>query len=267
MKNPYSLKLTQVVRAEDLSPEIKLLTLSSGFPRFNPGQFTIITLPGYGEAPFGIMQPFGKNNYLQILVRQVGDLTKKLYQSKKGEKIYFRGPYGNGFPVSEWKKKNITLVAGGTGIVPIKALLDYIEKHKNDFGQIQLLYGAKTPAEILFPEELKQAQKFAEIMLTAEKCPKSWSGNIGLVTCLITLKTILVENTVAVLCGPPIMYKVVIKKLKKLGFEDKDIFLSLERRMRCGVGKCQHCTCGNNYVCLDGPVFRYDETLKFPEGI
>ena len=232
MNNPYILQPIRIVKIEQLNTEVKLLTLDYAFPKYNPGQFFMLNLPGIGEAAFGIMQPICDKNFMEVLVRKVGDFTTKLHELKKDDKIYLRGPFGNGFPVNEWEGKNITMIVGGTGIVPIKALLDYISLHRKYFGDIQLLYGAKTAEEILFNKELNRCQKFAEVMLTVEK-DKSWQGNIGLVTNLITPKTVMPDNSVAVLCGPPIMYKFVIEKLKKLGFTNKDIFVSLERRMRC----------------------------------
>lgn len=266
MPNSYLLKESRILNVEMLASDIKLFQLENPFAKFIPGQFTLVSIPGFGEGAFGIMRPCNKNN-LELLVRKVGNLTAKIHSLKKGDKLYLRGPYGNGFPVYDWKKKNLTLIAGGTGIVPIKALLDYISLNRKKFGEIQLMYGAKTPEEILFKNEIKQCQKFAEVMLTVEKIDQKWQNNIGLVTNLINNKTVNIDNTIAVLCGPPIMYKFVIEKLKKMGFEDKNIYLSLEKRMRCGIGKCQHCTCGDKYACIDGPVFRYDEALKFPEGI
>lgn len=267
MSNPYHLQFAKIIKIEESAKDIRLFTFDFAFKNFTPGQFLMLSIPGLGEAPFGIMQTSENEPKLKLSVRKVGNLTTKLFELKPGDKVYLRGPYGNGFPIHNWKKKNLVLVAGGTGIVPIKALLDYTKNHQNEFGEIQLLYGAKTPDEILFKKELESFQKFSEIMLTVEKAPTNWHGNTGLITCLITPTTISPDNSIAVLCGPPLMYKFVIEKLKKIGFEDKNIFVSLERRIRCGVGKCQHCTCKNKYVCLDGPVFNYVEALKFSEGL
>lgn len=261
------LQQTKIIKVEYLTSDINLLTFNFSFKKFNPGQFLMLSIPGYGEAPFGIMQPKCLNYKIQTLVRAVGNLTKKINSLKKGDNVYLRGPFGNGFPVSQWKKQNITLFAGGTGIVPIKALIDYLSEQKKYFGEIQILYGAKEQKQIFFQKELISCRKFADVMFTVEKFDKNWEGNTGLITSLITPKTINSKNCIAALCGPPIMYKFVIEKLKKIGFKDKDIYISLERRIRCGVGKCQHCTCGDKYVCLDGPVFRYDEVLKMPDGL
>jgi len=256
-----------LTKNEQITPDTHLLNFNFRFSKFNPGQFFMLSIIGYGEAPFGIMQPACNSGKLQILVRNVGGLTEKITNLKKESPVEIRGPYGNGFPIESWRKKNIIMVAGGTGIVPIKALMDYLSKNSYKFGEIQLLYGARFPEGIFFQKELSACEKFSEIILTVEKSYKNWQGNIGMVTNLITEKTVFADNSVAILCGPPIMYRFVIEKLKKLGFNNKDIYISLERRMRCGVGKCQHCTCGDKYVCLDGPIFSYEEVLKFPEGI
>lgn len=257
----------RILKSEELTKDVKLLTFDFSFPKFTPGQFYMIDIPGFGKCPLGIMQSKCSNNKLQALVRTVGDLTEKINSLKKNDYIYIHGPYGNGFPISELKKKNILMIAGGIGIVPIKSLLDYISENKGDFENIQLMYGAKTPVEIFFQKEINKCEGFGEMMLSAEKNSQNWGGNIGLVTSMINSKTVESNNCIAVLCGPPIMYKAVIEKLNNIGFSDKSIFISMEKRMRCGVGKCQHCTCGDKYACTDGPVFRYDETLKFPEGL
>jgi len=267
MKNPYHLQQIKITKIEELTPDTRLFSFNFSYSKFTPGQFLMLSLPGHGEAPFGIMQPACASYHLQLLIRKVGSLTNKIFDLKKGDDVFVRGPLGSGFPINSWKKKNIAMFAGGTGIVPIKALVDFIGFYREYFKEIQIFYGAKTPENIFFQKELNIFQKFAEVMLTSEKFSKNWEGNIGLVTNLITSKTVFPDNTVAVLCGPPIMYKFVIEKLKKLGFQDKDIYLSLERRIRCGIGKCQHCTCGDKYVCLDGPVFSYNEVLKMPDGI
>jgi NAD(P)H-flavin reductase len=266
MENTQLPQPIKVIKSNQLTKKTVLVTFDFSFNKFVPGQFLMLSVPGFGEAPFGIMQPAIEQNRLQLLINNVGQLTNRIYNLKKNDIVCIRGPYGNGFPINELKNKNLALFAGGTGIVPIKALMDYIYQ-KNNFGNVQLFYGAKDSESIFFQKEFKRFEKFAEIMLTIEKHSRGWNGNIGLITNLITSKTVLSENTVSVLCGPPIMYKFIIDKLKKLDFSDQQIYLSLERRMRCGIGKCQHCTCGDKYVCIDGPVFRYDEVLKFPEGI
>jgi len=266
MNNPYILQPTKVLKNEVLNEKVRLLTLDYAFHKFTPGQFYMVSLLGYGESPFGIMQTVNEKSNLQLLVRNVGELSEKISQLKKDDKIFVRGPLGHGFPVREWYEKNITMIAGGTGIVPIKAMLDYIYLHQDFFGEIQLMYGANNSKELFFQSEFRRYKKFAEILYAAEKHPTNWEGNDGLVTSLISKKTLNIENTILVLCGPPIMYQKVIEKVLDLGFTKKNIYLSLERRMRCGIGKCQHCTCGQKYVCLDGPVFRYDEVLKMPDG-
>jgi len=267
MKNPFFSQSAKVKKNEKLTGKTALVTFDYEFNKFSPGQFLMLSISGFGEAPFGIMQPACENHKLQVLVNNVGALSDKIYNLKKNDMVNIRGPYGNGFPVFNWKNKNISMFAGGTGVVPIKALIDYISLNRNKFDDIQIFYGAKTPEFIFFQEELRKCKKFASVMLTVEQSKEKWDENTGLITNLITPKTVTADKCIAALCGPPIMYKFVIEKLKKNGFENKDIYVSLERRMRCGIGKCQHCTCGDKYVCLDGPVFSYDEVLKMPDGI
>lgn len=172
-----------------------------------------------------------------------------------------RGPFGNPFPLEYMKNKNITLIAGGCGLAPIKSLLEYLIKYKKNYGHIQLFYGVNNEKEISYKKDLNNAKKDVEQITTVAKPSAKYHGNIGYIDKYINKNTI-IKNTVAILCGPPAMYKSVIKKLISAGVTVDDIFVQLERKMHCGVGLCQHCTCGSKYVCKDGPAFSYREILK-----
>ena len=226
---------------------------------FVHGQFMMVGLPGFGEAPFDICSnQFEKKNYFEVSVRAVGELTEKLHEVEVGSKVVVRGPFGNGFPPLEEMGENLLLIGGGCGAVTLRSIIEEAsDKRYKGKTKMQVFWGCLNEESILFKDRLKQWEKFAELVLILEKPRKSWKGETGLVTKLFDTKKVLKPSKV-IMCGPPIMYKFVIQKLKEHGFADEDIYLSLERRMYCGVGVCQHCAIGPYYVCKDGPVFQYD---------
>lgn len=258
MKNQYLEKDVKIVGIKTYS-DLTELILAPGDARFFPGQFYILGIPGFGEAPFTPTN-FPSEKDISFLVRRAGTLTGKIFSCNIGDQISLRGPYGKGFPFEKFKGRNITLVAGGCGLAPIKSGLEYLVNDYKDFGQIQLYYGTNTPAEISYKSRLNMLKNKAEIIVTVATPDNTYKGNVGFVDKLISRETIL-DNPVVILCGPPQMYENVIKKLICLGVNIDDIYVQLERRMVCGMGKCQHCTCGVKYVCLDGPLFSYKETL------
>lgn len=263
--NHYLPQQHKIINTRKVSSDLKIFTLSPGGV-FAPGQFHMLGIPGFGEAPFTPTN-YPQKKQIEFLVRNSnGIVTNKLFQLKIGNKIELRGPYGNGYPFDKvyteqgrsTQGKNLLFIAGGCGLAPVKAGIEYAARHKNKFNNIQLFYGINTTDEIAYKSDLRRLAKNAEILIAVAKPTKKWSGNTGLVINLINKNTIH-SNSVVFLCGPPVMYKAVIDKLLKLGLKGKDIYVSLERRMRCGIGICQHCTCSTKYVCKDGPVFRYSE--------
>lgn len=255
--NPYKPQNHKIISIKKVGSDLKIFTLSPcGI--FKSGQFYMLGISGFGDAPFTPTN-YPQKRSIEFLVRNSGGIvTKKLFKLKIGEYVELRGPFGNGYNLDNFKGKNLLFIAGGCGLAPIKAGLEYVIKYKNRFGQIQLFYGVNTQDEIAYKKDLRRLGKDAEILI-AVACPnKKWCGNTGFITNLIDKNT-LKHNSIAFLCGPEVMYKNVINKLLKFGLTEKDIYVSLERRMRCGIGLCQHCTCGTKYVCVDGPVFRYDE--------
>jgi len=259
MKNHYKTKKISIKSIDKITNILAIFNLSSPDMHFTPGQFFMLSLPGYGEAPF---TPTNLPNFhnIEFLIqnKQNGSFTNALFRLKKSDNIYIRGPYGNGFDFSAMKGKNMALFAGGCGLAPVKSALDYLCQKQQNYGQIQLFYGVNTPNEIAYKQNLTKKSKQIELLITVANPDKKYRGNVGFIDKLVDKNTIL-PNTCAILCGPPVMYKSVIDKLIKLNVKPEDIYLQLERRMHCGVGLCQHCTCGDKYVCLDGPVFRYSE--------
>ncbi|MCG2825590.1 MAG: FAD/NAD(P)-binding protein, partial [Thermoplasmatales archaeon] len=175
--------------------------------------------------------------------------------------------YGNGFPFDEVKNKDVLFVAGGIGLAPLRSLIKEMLVHRNEFGKIQVLYGATTPWDMIFTYELKEWSKKIKVLTTVDKKDFRWEGNVGVVGTLLTNIKGETENATAFVCGPPIMIKFVIQDLVKLGFKDENIITTLERKMQCGIGKCGHCNIGEKYVCTDGPVFSYKQLKNLPEAL
>ncbi len=240
-----------------------------------PGQFVEVSVFGIGEAPMSITSSPSSKPTFEIVVRKVGNVSTKLLSMKAGDKLGIRGPLGNGFDVKSMEGKNILFVSGGQGLVPMRSLINYVSAKENrkKYKELIFLYGCKCPSEVLFSDEIKtwKAIDNATCELTVDSCPEGecWDDNVGLITTLfpkIKLDAMDSLHTIAVVIGPPIMYKFVIKCLQTLGIPDENILVDLERRMKCGVGKCGHCQINGIYVCKEGPVFKYSEIKNLPEA-
>ena len=225
----------------------------------NPGQFYFLGSIGIGEAAFSPVRSDVDRGTIVFLIRQVGRVTTWIAGLKVGDSIEMRGPLGNGFPIEEMKGSDVILASGGCGVPPIASLAEYILKRLDDFGKIYFLYGARTPSDLHLQKDMEAWPKKIEKMLTIDKSCAGWSGHVGFVSDLIKKIKIDPSKTKVALCGPPMMFKAIQVELNKRGVKDDSIYASLERKMECGIGKCQHCTCGKAYVCIDGPVFRMSE--------
>lgn len=234
---------------------------------YKPGQFVEMSVLGVGEAPISITSSPSRKGFLQFTVRAVGKVTNAIHKLKAGDVVYIRGPYGNSFPFDEVKGKNLLFVAGGIGLPPLRSIINMVFDNRTDFGRVKILYGAKTPQELCFKEELKQWRKIpeTEAFLTVDRPTDGWKGHVGVVTTLWDKTPIMPDETIAYVCGPPIMIKFVVQKLSESGFRPEDIYVSLERYMKCGVGKCGHCNIGGKFVCIDGPIFNYAEIKTLPK--
>jgi NAD(P)H-flavin reductase/NAD-dependent dihydropyrimidine dehydrogenase PreA subunit len=236
-----------------------------------PGQFVEVSVFGIGEAPISISSSPTKKGTFELCVRKLGNVTSKLHKLEKGDKVGIRGPFGNGFDVEPLKERDLLFIAGGLGIAPLRSLLNYVLDNRSDFGRVMLLYGCKEPKELLFGDEMMAlaSRSDVEFRSTVNWCPENevWNGNIGVITTLIPEVPFEPEKTTAILCGPPVMYKFVIADLKTRNMPDDHILMSLERRMKCGVGKCGHCQINQIYVCKDGPVFNYSKIKGVPEAL
>ncbi len=240
------------------------------FQHFHPGQFAEVSLFGVGEFPTSL-PPSPTEDSTFFTVRRVGSCTAALHDLKPGDKFAVRGPYGNGFPMEQYRGKNLVFVAGGIGLIPLRSAIVYALKNRGEYQRIQIFHGAKTPQELMYISNLLEWQQTpgVECYLTVDRAQDGWAGNIGVVGSLFKKPGVQVpvENTIAFVCGPPIMFRFVIKDLLAMGMREHNIVSTLERYMKCGVGKCGHCCIGAAYVCVDGPVFTYEQIKKLGEDI
>jgi NAD(P)H-flavin reductase len=276
-ENVYLPKVAVLDRVVDEIHEVKTFVWhfedageQKAFKRFRPGQFAQVSLFGMGEFPTSL-PPSPTEAETFFTVRQVGSCTSALHQLKPGDKFAIRGPYGNGFPMQEYYGKNLVIVAGGIGLIPLRSVIMYALAHREKFQRIQIFHGAKTPKELMYVSKLLEWERTpgVECHLTVDRAVGSWTGNVGVVGSLFKKSgvNVPVENTTAFVCGPPIMFRFVIRDLLAMGFEERNIVSTLERYMKCGVGKCGHCCIGVAYVCVDGPVFTYEQIKKLGEDI
>jgi NAD(P)H-flavin reductase len=231
-----------------------------GTPSFKPGQFNMLYVFGVGEVPISISGDPANSSALQHTTRVVGAVTKAMGALKRGDIVGVRGPYGTAWPVAEQKGRDVIVVAGGIGLAPLRPALYHLVRQRNDYRRIVLLYGARTPQDILYPREVEHWRgKFdLDIHVTVDSAAAEWRGNVGVVTTLLGRALFDPSNTVALVCGPEVMMRFTVMGLQKLGIASQQIFLSMERNMKCAVGFCGHCQYGPTFVCKDGPVFRFD---------
>jgi NAD(P)H-flavin reductase len=244
----------------------------------DPGQFVMLSILGIGEAPISITSsPSRSNGDFELCVRKVGNVTNALHAMEPGSKVGIRGPFGKGFPIDEMRGKDVLFAPGGLGLAPLRSLINQVLDERDDFERVMILYGAKRRSELLFRDELNQwvERDDVECLLTVdcEDEGEEWNPNqpltcnIGVITTLFPDIEIDAQNTIAITCGPPIMYRFVLMEMLDKGIPESNIYLSLERRMKCGVGKCGHCQINNLYCCQDGPVFNYADIKGFEEAL
>ncbi|MFH1862179.1 MAG: FAD/NAD(P)-binding protein [bacterium] len=262
--DPMLPQLFQIERIQRETHDTFTLTLNTpkgnaGF-RFAPGQFNMLYAYGVGEIPISISGDPAIHTALVHTIRAVGAVTTAMEKLKKGDLIGVRGPFGTGWQVAQAEGNDVLIVAGGIGIAPLRPALYYCLKHREKFGRVMLLYGTRTPEDILFLRELEQwRSRFdLDVHVTVDRGMGKWRGNVGVVTILINKAAIDPTCTTALVCGPEIMMRFTVLELLNRGMAEKDVFLSMERNMKCGIGFCGHCQCGPFFICKDGPVFSYD---------
>jgi NAD(P)H-flavin reductase len=240
---------------------------------FQPGQFVMLELPGIGEAPFSISSSSSIRGEIELCIRKAGNLTNYLSKLNRGAMVGIRGPFGTGFPMERMHGQNILLIAGGLGLVPLRSPIAYVQENRNHFREVNIMYGTKSPSQLLFTYQYDMWQKDdINLHIIVDRADAQWKGPVGLITSI--LQEILEErekefysNTYAIVCGPPVMFKFVCNMLNEFHIPMQKMFVSLERRMHCGMGKCCRCNVGSTYTCLKGPVFDYWTVMNLKEAI
>ncbi len=269
---PYLAEITDII---DETPDIKTFKLKfvdSEFHKnfsFKAGQFAEYSVFGKGECTFCIASSPTRPEYIECSFKTYGKVTTAMRKLNQGDIIGLRGPYGNYFPVEEMKGKNIIFIAGGIGLAPVRCIIWNVLDLRKDFGDIYIIYGARTVNDLVYKRELEQWQNMPDVKTFVTVDPggetPDWKGDIGFVPKIVQKAAPPAENSVAIVCGPPIMIKNTFPVLMELGFNEKDVITTLENRMKCGLGKCGRCNIGSVYVCKDGPVFTYEDLNKLPD--
>jgi sulfhydrogenase subunit gamma (sulfur reductase) len=269
----YVPRPARVVKVTPLTALEKLFSLE--LPRgqtlgHRAGQFVEVSLLGIGEAPISISSsPSRSNGSFELCVRKVGDMTRALHGLAEGATIGIRGPFGTGFPLEKFKGKDILFAPGGLGLAPARSVINQVLDERGSYGRVIILYGAKNPSELLFKDELEAWGRRGDVELhvTVDRGEGEWSGNVGVITTLFPKISVNPRNTVAITIGPPVMYRFVLIELLGKGIPEGQIWMSLERRMKCGVGKCGHCQINGLYCCQHGPSFSYAQIKGVEEAI
>lgn len=267
MRNPYKLIEAKVEKVIEESPAIKTLVLKPGEDfSFATGQFIELALYGIGEAPFTPSSSPHQKDKLDVTIMNAGHVTKKIHNLKAGDRVGIRGPYGKGYPLEKLYGREVVILGGGVGLAPLRSFLLALLAEADRFKKIILCYGAKTPEDIIYKDEIQEWKKNEnlEVHLSVDKPDKNWKDTVGVVTVLLDKIKVDTKEAAAIVCGPPIMMKFGATELLDRHFPPQNIYLSMEKNMSCGIGKCGHCMMGKYFVCKDGPVFTLDQIEHIP---
>jgi NAD(P)H-flavin reductase len=267
-RNIYKPLRAQLTKVIDESPLIKTFVLipEEDFA-FKTGQFIEVTVDGIGEAPFTPSSSPLITDQLEVTVMKTGYVTEKMHNLQPGAFMGIRGPFGRGYPIERFFDKEVLILGGGCGFAPIRSLLFNLIAISDKLRRVTLCYGSKTPEDCIYKpyiSVLRQIPKF-EVLRTVDVADEGWQESVGVATVLLDQISVDIPNSVVVVCGPPVMMKYGTLKLLKMGYPEHDIYLSMEKNMSCGLGKCGHCMMGKYFVCKDGPVFTYDEIKDQPD--
>lgn len=275
MKNPYAIEpaiITDIRRETDETRTYELKFEDKGRSlKFVPGQFNMISLPGFGEGAFSITSSPLREDSFEHTIRIAGKLTAVIGHLNTGDVVGVRGPYGHGWPVGSAKGKDLLIIAGGVGLAPLRGLINLAVDKRDDFGSVEIMYGTRKPEDLIYTDEYDywQATPDMKLFLTVDEVPEGieWKHGQGVVTNLLAYSNIDPSNALALVCGPEIMMRFITRSLAIRGYSEDNIFVSLERRMECGMAKCGRCMIGPRYVCTDGPVFTYAEVRTLPHNL
>lgn len=264
-RNIYIPERTEIKEKLYLTGDVCLFRVESERPfEYNPGQFFMVSLWGAGEVPISVASLSDKKREIEFCIRRAGKVTSAIHELQEGDSLWIRGPYGKAFPLEYAIGRDMLIVGGGIGLAPLRPVLQWGLKNKNSIKKLSLLYGARTPEDIIFKEDLQDwAERGINVVLTVDRPNNGWDGNVGLVTTLWHKSEIDFKDAVSFICGPEVMIKAAIKDLFFFGMPEERIITTLEAHMKCGVGKCGHCYDGEKYICTDGPVFTYKEIKEF----
>ena len=270
VENIFMPREATIVRSVQATPTETHFTLqmADGKPmEYEPGQIVELSLFGYGEIPIGFASSPTRKHTFDLVVRSVGRVSNAVTKLEKGDSVYVRGPLGKGFDLDKLRGQDVLIVAGGIGLCPTRSLIQYILDRREEFKRFILFYGAREPKLQLFTDDLEQWRTThdVEFFETVDRDDEGWTGNVGVITTLFP-KVELSSQTRAVICGPPIFYRFVVRELDGIGIPRENVFVDLERRMKCGVGKCGHCQINDKYVCVDGPVFPFADVQGLEEA-
>ena len=264
--------ITNIIRLTDMEKLFQIRIIDDKERErftFLPGQFIMLEVPGYGEIPISISSSPSSKGYIELCIRKAGIVTGALHKAKRGAFVGLRGPFGTYFPLEKMKDHNILLIAGGLGLAPLRSPVLSVIENRVNYKDVHILYGAKQPDQLLFDYQYEEWHRIDDIDLDiiVENPDDSWKGPTGMITKLLDNVSHPPDNTYAIVCGPPIMFKFVCKKLSEMGIPMQRMFVSLERRMHCGMGKCCRCNIGSTYTCIDGPVFDFWTVINLKEAI
>ena len=268
--DPFVPFFGRILDIREMTPREKYYRVELPQPlNHKPGQFVMLSVPGLGEAPISISCGPRRDNLLELVIRKAGSLTTVLHNMTVGQRIGVRGPFGSGFDITKFYGKDLVFVCGGLGLAPLRSLITPVVENVEKFGQVTILSGALDPSLELYRDELKAWGKRVRVIRLVDKTDNMpWDGDqVGLVTAPIPTLKLDPQKTFAVLCGPPVMYKFVVIELDRHRIPHEQIYIDLERRMRCGIGKCGHCQIDEVYCCCDGPVFRLADVKNLPEAL
>ena len=274
--NVYRPDLMRVVEVWDETPDTRTLRLEFLDPQrqqsfaFKAGQFGLYSVFGYGECVFCISSSPTRKGYIECSFKKIGKVTAALRGLGVGDTMGFRGPYGNWFPIEQLQGRNLLFVGGGIGLAPLRSLIDNVLDQRQEFGQVTILYGARSVSDLVYKRYLKEWGERADLNLIRTVDPggenQTWDGQVGFVPTVLGKVKPSAENATAIVCGPPVMIKFTLLELDRLGFARDRIVTTLENRMKCGIGKCGRCNIGPTYVCKEGPVYTAAQLDTFPDG-
>jgi NAD(P)H-flavin reductase len=275
LAHPLVPHLASIEQVLDMTPDMKLYSVRLLDPevekafQYEVGQFALLSVFGVGEAAFDISSLCKPGAPLEFAVRRVGTLSAALHELEEGSVVGVRGPFGNYFPMKEYEGKNLIIIGGGSGMAPLRSVVNFVvdPEERGKFGQLYIINGARTPRDLAFAHEFEtwSSSPNSRLELTVDRAEGDWQGRVALIPDVVKELNPSSENAVAIICGPPIMIKFTLKVLKDLGFTDRQIVSTMETKMKCGIGKCGRCNVGNKYVCLDGPVFTFEQIGQFLE--